>query len=151
MKSRWSKIIKSDDEDIAIEPFEMMELFTPWRSDRHVEEKSPKAEGEEVEFSHDCSLLQQQAYEAGHQAGIEEGKAQLRIETATELQRVSDLVAQVGMARLAAIQRAEEDITCLALGIAKKVIHREVIIDKDVIASQVRQALGTRSVLMSRR
>ena len=141
MKSRWSKVIKSDEEGIAIEPFEMMEHFTPWQLDRHVEERLSKSEVEEVELPHDCSLLQQQAYEVGRQAGTEEGKAQLRTETETERQRVSDLVAQVGMARLAAIQQAEKDITCLALGIAKKVIHREARIDQDVVANQVRQAL----------
>ena len=140
MRSKWSKIIRHEEDDLAIESFEMLEL-TPFASVQEQQETSSEEENNESDPPHDCSLLQDQAYQTGREAGIEEGKAQLQAEHEIEMKRAFELVAQVGMARLEAVRQAEIDTVELALAVAKKIIHREATIDKEVIVNQLHQAL----------
>ena len=140
MRSKWSKIIRPAEEDLTIESFEMVELIplAP-RQDHHG--KSSEEEDQEPDPPHDCSVLQEQAYETGREAGIAEGKAQIRQEVEAEWQRALELVEQAGLARLKVVQQAEIDVVDLALAIAKKVIHRETAIDKEIVVNQLRHAL----------
>ena len=140
MRSKWSKIIRHEEDDLAIESFEMLEL-TPLAPVHEQQETSSEEENKEAEPPHDCSLLQEQAYQAGREAGIEEGKAQLQAEHELEMKRAFDLVAQVGVARLEAVRQAEIDTVELALGVAKKIIHREARVDKEIVVNQLHQAL----------
>ena len=132
-------IIRPEEDDLAIESFEMLEL-TPL-APVHEQQETSAEEDKESEPPHDCSLLQEQAYQAGREAGIEEGKAQLQAEHELEMKRAFDLVAQVGVARLEAARQAELDTVELALAVAKKIIHREATIDKAIIVDQLHQAL----------
>ena len=133
-------IIRPEEDDLAIESFEMVEL-TPFIQGQRQRGSSDEEGSKESESPHDCSLFQQQAYQAGREAGIEEGKAQLQAENEIEMKRAFELVAQVGVARLEAMRQAEIDTIELALAVAKKILHREATIDKDVVANQLHQAL----------
>ena len=143
MRSKWSKIIRHEEDDLAIESFEMVEL-TPLAQVQELQESSTE-EGKESEPTHDCSLLQQEAYQAGREAGIEEGKAQLQTKYESEMTRAFELVAQVGVARLEAAKQAKIDTVELALAVAKKIIQREATLDKDVVVNQLYQALSLTS------
>lgn len=140
MRSKWSKIIRPEEDDLTIESFEMVEL-SPLAPGQEDQGTFSEEEDQEREPPHDCSFLQRQAYEAGRAAGIEEGKAQLRAECDAEWQRAMELVEQIGIARFKTIQQAEIDVVDLALAIAKKIIHREATIDKEIVVNQLRQAL----------
>ena len=140
MRSKWSKIIRQEEDDLAIESFEMLELI-PFAQVQEQQESSSEEENTEAEPPHDCSLLQEQAYQAGREAGIEEGKALLQAEHEIEMKRAFELLAQVGVARLEAVRQAEIDTVELALAVAKKIIHREARVDKDVVVNQLHHAL----------
>ena len=141
MRRKWSNIIKPRDENVTVASIQMVDLSRPVSHGLRGQENARGGQTEESDTSHDCSLLQQQAYESGRAAGVEEGQAQLQTEVETERLRLSNLIAQVGLAKVSAIQQAEDDILTLALRIAKKVIHREATVDQEIVSDQVRQAL----------
>ena len=142
MRSKWSKVIKPSEEEIVIESFQMLDL--PQQAVLDQDRETMTTDGQEGDSDpvHDCSLLQQQAYEAGRKEGLDEGREQLQAEAQAETERALNLVAQSRVVKTRAIQQAEGDIVVLALAIAKKVIHREAAIDKEIVACQVRKALG---------
>ena len=141
MRRKWSNIIKPRDENVAVASIQMVELSRSVSHGLRGQENGRGGQTEESDASHDCSLLQQQAYESGRAAGIEEGQAQLQSEVEADRLRISNLITQLGLAKVSAIQQAENEILTLALGIAKKVIHREAAVDQEIVADQVRQAL----------
>ena len=136
-------IFRPGEDDLAIESFEMVEL-TPLAQVQELQDTSTE-EDLESEPPHDCSLLQQEAFQAGREAGIEEGKAQLQTDYENEMTRAFELVAQVGVARLEAAKQAKIDTVELALAVAKKIIQREATLDKDVVVNQLHQALSLTS------
>gem|GEM_PF-1246158 len=141
MKSKWSNVIKLDDAAVPVETY-LMEEFLREAPGEETSESDARAIEEEADpFPHDCTILQQEAYETGHQTGMQEGEARGRAETEMEMQRAMDLVGQVGLARLQALQQAEQDIIELAMAIARKIIHREVEGQTDIVVEQVRQTM----------
>ncbi len=103
--------------------------------------KGTKAQDEEAQ-RHDCSALQQQAYEQGRQKGIEEGRAQCQAKVEAELKRVIQLANEIGRARVAALEEQDKDIVEVALTIAQKILLREVKADQELVVRQVRHTLG---------
>ncbi|GJL51436.1 MAG: hypothetical protein NPIRA01_26630 [Nitrospirales bacterium] len=139
MKSKWSKVIKSENQRLVVRSFEMTELIPMFMKNIGQQQvsKEEQEKVEEAEMPHDCSDLQQQAFEAGRIAGIEEGTEQCRQNVEQETQRALRLVGQVEEARVRMLRQAESDLVELALAIAKKVIHREASMHKDVVVEQV--------------
>ncbi|WP_454061242.1 FliH/SctL family protein [Candidatus Nitrospira salsa] len=139
MKSKWSKVIKSENQRLAVHSFEMTELIPMFMRNigQHHVSKEEQEKVEEVELPHDCSALQTQAFEAGRVAGIEEGTLQCRQKVEQETERALMLVGQVEEARARMLHQAESDLVELALAIAKKVIHREASTHKDIVLEQV--------------
>ncbi|MDH4192797.1 MAG: FliH/SctL family protein [Nitrospirota bacterium] len=90
---------------------------------------------------HDCDALQREAFEQGRQAGIEEGRAQCQAEVEEELKKALRLANHIGRARVAALEEHERDIVEVALAITRKIILREIEIDKEIVVRQVRQVL----------
>ncbi len=91
---------------------------------------------------HDCSDLQQQAFDQGRLTGIEEGRAQLQATVDEQLTRAMHLANEIGRARVAALEEQDRDIVEVALAIAQKILVREIETDKELIVRQVRQVLG---------
>ena len=114
----------------TVKNFQMVELVR----------KSAKQRAEEAQ-PHDCTQLQRDAFERGRQAGIEKGRVQCREQVDEELKRVLRLANHIGRARIAALEDHERDIVEVALAIARKIILREIEIDKDIVVRQVRQIL----------
>lgn len=128
MPNKWSKVIKEPSASQAIEPWDMVDL----EAERLAGEKEPP---------HDCSLLQQEAFEAGVQVGIQQGRDEAKGPAEAEMKRAMDLVSQVEQLRLDAARQAESDIGELAMAVARKVIHREAAVDPDIVVTQVHQSI----------
>lgn len=135
MLSKWSKVIKDSSRGLAIENWEAIDL----EAERLAREQAEK----EQEAPHDCSQLQRDAFEAGLQAGLVQGREEVRKPAEVEVQRALSLVAQTEQLRLEASRQAEWNIVELALAIAKKIIHRETSLDASIVVEQVRQLVQT--------
>ncbi|MCA9471628.1 MAG: hypothetical protein MRJ96_12555 [Nitrospirales bacterium] len=138
MKSKWSKVIKSETHGLAVHAFEMTELI-PLLPREMAQRLTQYDEEEDREPPHDCSALQRQAFEAGKDEGKREGTAECREEVHREMQRALGLVKQVEEAKVTLLRQVEGDLLTLAFAIAKKVIHRETQMDHHIVAEQVRR------------
>ena len=136
MANKWSKVIKEDPVGaLAIESWEALDLD---------EERLAKERAEqEQEPPHDCSQLQQEAYESGVEAGRIQGRAEVQGPADAQVQQAVNLVAQVEQLRVDAARQAESDIIELALTMARKVIHQEVALDSDIVVAHVREIISS--------
>jgi len=134
-------VIKLNDEAVSVEAYLMEDFFLETRKEETRASDEMALEEESGHSPHDCSVLQQEAYETGHQTGIQEGETRGRAETEMEMQRAMELVGQVGVARLQALQQAEQDIIELAMAVARKIIHREVAGQPGIVGEQVRRTI----------
>lgn len=101
----------------------------------------PKDQVEEAP-PHDCSALQQHAFTQGRLKGIAEGRAQCQAKVDEQLKRAIHLANQIGRARVAALEEQDRDVVEVALAISKRILLKEVEVDKELIVRQVRQILG---------
>jgi flagellar assembly protein FliH len=115
----------------TVQRFQMVELV----------HKTAKQRAEEAQ-PHDCRELQRDAFERGRQAGIDEGRAQCQAQVEEEVKKALRLANQIGRARVMALEEHERDIVEVALAISKKILLREIEIDKELVVRQVRQVLG---------
>ena len=132
MPNKWSN--KETKGSLAIESWEALDL----EEERLAKERAEK----EKEPPHDCSQLQQEAYSSGFEAGLVQGRAEVQGPAEAEIQRALGIVAQVEQLRLESARQAESDIVELALAMARKVIHREVALDPDIVVAQVRDIIN---------
>lgn len=128
MKNKWSRVLSSELQGESIKLFQMNEL----RSDKEKEDDLPP---------HDCSELQRQAYESGREAGQAEGRAACQAKVQEEITHLLNLANHVGQVRLGSLEERQRDIVEVALAIAKKIILKELEVDKEVILRQVQQVL----------
>jgi len=134
MANRWSNIIKEPEGVVAIETWEALDL----EEERLAQER---AEREKLP-PHDCSQLQQDAHASGVEVGRTQGRAEVQGPAEAESQRALDMVAQVDQLRIQSAMQAEFDIVELALAMARKVIHREVSLDPDIMVAHVREIIA---------
>lgn len=134
MQNRWSKIIKEPKGSLAIESWEALDL----EEERLAKERAEK----EKEPPHDCSQLQRDAYDAGVEAGRAQGRAEVQGPAEVEIKRALEMVAHVEQLRVEAARQAESDIVELALAMARKIIHREVELDPNIVVAQIREIIS---------
>lgn len=135
MPSKWSNVIKEPEGTLALESWEAVDL----EEERLAKERAEQ----EKELPHDCSQLQQEAYDSGVESGKQKGRAEVQGPADAEVSRALDIVAQVEQVRLKSAKQAESDIVELALAMARKVIHHEVSLDPDIVVTQVREIIST--------
>ena len=135
MPSKWSKVIKEVKGSLAIESWEALDLD----EERLAQERAEQ----EKEPPHDCSQLQQEAYESGVEAGRVKGRAEVQGPAEAEMARALSLVSQVDQLRVQSAKQAEADIVELALAMARKVIHREASLDPEIVVTQVREIISS--------
>jgi flagellar assembly protein FliH len=82
-----------------------------------------------------------QAYEAGVRAGEAAARKALEGETRTVLERLAATIADAAATRPDTLRRAEADTVRLAIEIARRVLHRELSLDPEALASLTRAAL----------
>ncbi len=127
------------EQDESVQQFQMVELIP---GDLRRFESGKDSDSEDQEAPHDCSLLQQQAYEEGKKNGYDEGVAQSRQELQGQFQHALELANRIGKVRVAALEEQERDIVEVAMAIAKKVLKREIEHDSATVVRQVQQLLG---------
>ena len=140
MKSKWSKVIKSETGGLAVESFEMTELI-PMLPREMTQRLTQHEEVEESEPPHDCSALQQQSFESGREKGRADGIAACQEQVQREMQRALSLVNQVEQANTTLLRQVEADLVQLAIAIAKKVIQREIQMDPNIVVEHVQRIL----------
>jgi len=130
VRNKWSKVRRPMEQDEMVKRFQMVELVQGGGKES-AEEAPP----------HDCAELQREAFEQGRKAGIEEGRVQCQMQVEEGLKRALRLANHIGRARVVALEEHERDIVEVALAITRKIILREIEIDKDLVLRQVRQVL----------
>jgi flagellar assembly protein FliH len=93
-----------------------------------------------AEFEAQVHQQLEAAFEAGRREG-ETARQKLEAEVRTAVERLALTTAEVAAARSDAIRRAETDIVQLSIEIARRVLHREVSVDREALSALVRAAL----------
>lgn len=86
----------------------------------------------------DTSALVEDAHARGRSEGQREAERQL----ATERDRLAQTIACVSGLRQRVLAEAERDVAQLAVGMARRILHREVQLDPDILLAMARVALG---------
>ena len=128
MKNKWSKILPPDIQGDSVKIFHMAEL----NRRKEEEVKAPP---------HDCSHLQQQAFERGREAGRTEGRSACQEQVQEEIKRALKMASHIAQVRLGGLEERERDIVEVALAIARKILLHELAVDKEVVVRQVRRVL----------
>jgi flagellar biosynthesis/type III secretory pathway protein FliH len=84
----------------------------------------------------------EEAYERGFNDGAEAGRAQALQEMGPNLQASVRVVAEVDDFREALLAQMQNNLTALALAVARQLIEREVRAEPEVVANLVRNALS---------
>lgn len=85
---------------------------------------------------------QAQALKDGVAQGLLEGERRARAELAPVIERLARTIADLSSTRDAFRREAEEDVVRLSLGVARRILHREISIDPDALLGVIRVALG---------
>ena len=96
--------------------------------------------GPSAEFEAQVHQQLEAAFEAGRREG-EVARQKLEAEVRTAVERLALTTAEVAAARNEAIRRAEADIVQLSIEIARRILHRELSIDRDALSALIRAAL----------
>lgn len=83
-----------------------------------------------------------QSFQDGFQQGRVEGEQGARAELAALMERLARTIADLSGTRDAFRREAEEDVVRLSLGVARRILHRELSVDPDALLGVIRVALG---------
>jgi flagellar assembly protein FliH len=94
------------------------------------------------EQSVDLALLEKTAYENGRLQGEKAAMeiAEQKIEAA--MRRYGESILELGKLRSSLYMQVEREVVKLAVEVAKKIVHREIQVDNDIIQTLVRVALS---------
>ena len=90
-----------------------------------------------VDLAHVEKTAYQNGFAQGEKAGMEIGQQKAEM----LMSRYSESIAELGKLRSAIYTRVEHEVVKLAVEVAKKIVHREIQVDKDIIQTLVRVAL----------
>lgn len=90
----------------------------------------------------DMERLEKEAYEKGFQVGQIAGMETAENRVEPVMKRYSDSILEIGNIKQALYAQAEHEVVSLAIEVAKKIVHREVQVDRDIIQTLVRVALS---------
>lgn len=104
---------------------------------------------EALEWSRQCiqeaktraEVIEQEAYQKGFSEGEKQGREAGLKEMEPSAQILRQLLEEVGSLRQRIWERSENDLVELSLAIAKGILHREVVLDPEVIVGVAREAL----------
>jgi len=98
-------------------------------------------EVEKKEKARDLNEIEREAYQKAFAAGQQSGLQMAEKKTEVVVKRFSRSLEEVASLRERLIKAAERDLVELSIEIAKKLVHREIQIDENIIATLVRVAL----------
>lgn len=82
------------------------------------------------------------ALDQAFQAGVAEGRAAAEQALTAERARLTATIAEVAGLRRRIFDAAEHEVMTLALGVAQRILHREVQLAPDILLAMARVALG---------
>jgi flagellar biosynthesis/type III secretory pathway protein FliH len=90
----------------------------------------------------DLAQLEKSAYENGFIQGEKAGKEIAEKKVEAVMRRYAETILEIGKLRATLLTQVEREVVKLAVQIARKIIHREIHADPDIIQTLVRVALG---------
>jgi flagellar assembly protein FliH len=97
---------------------------------------------EALKPSVDLAHLEKTAYENGFLQGEKAGMEIAERKTEAMMRRYAESILEIGKIRSSLYAQVEREVVKLALEVAKKIVHREIHVDKDIIQTLVRVALS---------
>jgi flagellar assembly protein FliH len=90
----------------------------------------------------DSAQIEKNAYENGFLQGEKAGKEIAEQKVEAVMRRYADAIFEIGKLRSSLLAQVEREVVKLAVEISKKIIHREIQVDPDIIQTLVRVALS---------
>ena len=90
----------------------------------------------------DLAQLEKTAYENGFLQGEKAGMEIAGQKAEAIMRRYADSILELGKLRSSLHAQVEHEVVKLAVEVAKKIVHREIQVDKDIIQTLIRVALG---------
>jgi flagellar assembly protein FliH len=90
----------------------------------------------------DLAQLEKTAYENGFHQGEKAGMEMAERKMEAVMRRYSESILEVARLKPALYAAVERDVTKLALEVAKKIVHREIQADREIIITLVKVALS---------
>jgi flagellar assembly protein FliH len=90
----------------------------------------------------DLARLEKTAYENGFHQGEKAGMEIAERKMEAVMKRYAEAIMEVGKLRTALYRQIEPEVVRLALAVSKKIVHREIQIDRDIIQTLVSVALS---------
>jgi len=87
------------------------------------------------------AIIEREAFAKGYEQGERSGAEAAGKRGEAMLRRLSDTLAELTTLRATMIRQTESQIVELALAVARRVVHREVTLDKDLLIAIARVAL----------
>lgn len=92
--------------------------------------------------SHDAARVEKAAFESGFRQGEKAGLESAEKKVVALMRRYTDAILEIGKLRSTLYAQVERDVVKLALEVAKKVIHREVHVDPEIVQTLIKVALS---------
>jgi flagellar assembly protein FliH len=92
--------------------------------------------------SHRAVMMEADAKRSGHDSGFAEGRQVADSEMNDMLATMSGLLDMARIERQKLIEQAEPELVRLAFGIAERVLHQQVALDRGVVVEMARIAIG---------
>jgi flagellar assembly protein FliH len=90
----------------------------------------------------DMDALQKEAYEKGYREAEAKAKQSAASQIEAAMKRYADSIVAISGLKNALQKQAEREVVKLAIEVAKKIVHREIEVDRNVIQTLVRVALS---------
>jgi flagellar assembly protein FliH len=90
----------------------------------------------------DLAHLEKSAYESGFHQGEKAGLAIAEKKIEANMRRYSEAILAVGKLRSQLYSQVEREVVKLAVAVAKKIVHREIRVDQEIIQTLVKVALS---------
>ena len=101
----------------------------------------PRSEAARESAARDLNEIEREAYQKAFAAGQQSGLQMAEKKTEVIVKRFAGSLEEVAGLRDRIIKATEKDLVELSIEIAKKLVHREIKIDGEIIATLVRVAL----------
>jgi flagellar assembly protein FliH len=90
----------------------------------------------------DLAQVEKTAYENGFHQGEKAGMEIAERKMEVVMRRYADAILEVNKLRSSLYMQVEREVVKLAIAVAKKIVHREIQVDRDIIQTLVRVALS---------
>lgn len=89
----------------------------------------------------DAAEIEREAFQRGHAQGERAGADAALARHEHVLRRLSSAIEELHALRAEVLRRTERDVVQLSLAIARRLVHREVTLDRELVATMARVAL----------